>query len=364
MGLKWWNKANSKPENKKETKKQAFQTEVSIGNPKLCPVTLTQFQPAWKEQAYLRFSGIPYKLINSKFYGCHASGFYPQLFDGHFVLPKDEIMPHLIDKRVDIDKELTKTQLFESKAIKALVEEVLDPLLLALKWSSKDHIVKETVVRPMKKVLPNLFSMISPSLDEYRSMKICKVRNLNQLTIEQLLEKADEYYGALEIRLDDNSEFLFGGNPSSVDAVLFGHLANALVDFHLITLLPKFLFLTRFFNNIVDQYFSDSPPLIIISQKSFEDKEAYVASIAFANHINQLNAFNQIEASRICTEAAPVKDPFAKKRAFEDEFHEMAMPTEQKDVEPKEKTRIDGVTLGTGITFFAFMYYATWFLNI
>ncbi|CAN0493181.1 unnamed protein product, partial [Ectocarpus sp. 12 AP-2014] len=49
-------------------------------------MVVTQFRPAWEIQAHLRFVRLPYRVENSSYMGSAATGLYPALTDGQFVL--------------------------------------------------------------------------------------------------------------------------------------------------------------------------------------------------------------------------------------------------------------------------------------
>jgi Glutathione S-transferase N-terminal domain len=104
---------------------------VAVG-PGQPPPTLTQFRPAWTEQAYLRFAGVPYALENSRFADSAVTGPYPQFRDGSFCLPAAEVLGHLACYRRDLDHTLGAEERADSVAFAALVREQLAPLLLAV----------------------------------------------------------------------------------------------------------------------------------------------------------------------------------------------------------------------------------------
>lgn len=61
-----------------------------------------------------------------------------------------------------------------------------------------------------------------------------------------LIDRAKEMYAALDLRLGNSGgDFFFGAEPTSLDACVFGHLAEAWTLAGLLDLLPAFDNLAR-----------------------------------------------------------------------------------------------------------------------
>lgn len=61
----------------------------------------------------------------------------------------------------------------------------------------------------------------------------------------QLLEQARRLYSALDLRLGEQDAYFFGATPTSLDACVFGHLAEAWSVGDLLDLLPAFENMSR-----------------------------------------------------------------------------------------------------------------------
>jgi Glutathione S-transferase N-terminal domain len=136
MVFKWWGQSERQSAVKVLSKvgviAPPYQTEVHIANTSTEPLLLVQFQPAWAEQAYLRFAGIPYLVENSRLHDSANTSCYPQLMDGHFLLPARAILEHIKQHRCDLDADLSPDELADSVAFAAVVQEQLQPLAAAV----------------------------------------------------------------------------------------------------------------------------------------------------------------------------------------------------------------------------------------
>ena len=75
---------------------------------------------------------------------------------------------------------------------------------------------------------------------------------------EEIRSKAKDAYIALSLRLGENA-FFFGKEPTSIDAIIFGHLADVLAErAGLHTLLAEFPNLTAYYSRILATYFVSS----------------------------------------------------------------------------------------------------------
>ncbi|CAN0036267.1 unnamed protein product, partial [Hapterophycus canaliculatus] len=192
------------------------------------------------------------RVENSGYAGSAATGLYPALTDGQFVLTAEEASGHLARRRKDLDAALTKEEQAEAKAFMLLVREGLQPLLRVMRYSGDEGEVRQTVHPPMKKALTWPLTWWSPAAEARRSKRESAVRGLDELSKSDLIVRAKELYAALDLRLgsrtSDRSEeacFFFGSEPTSLDACVFGHLAEAWTIAGLLDLLPAFDNLSR-----------------------------------------------------------------------------------------------------------------------
>ncbi|CAK4208507.1 unnamed protein product [Aphanomyces euteiches] len=189
--------------------------------------TLHQFFPAWDVQAYIRFAQIKLHVVNAQYPEYEATGELPQLNDGHFLVPKDDIILHLQTYYQDLDAQLSASQRADSVAFRSLVQEKLQRVLLYCRWV--DPITYKEVTRPaVLQVMPFPLNRILP--------KLIHTRYSNAL-LETFPSKEHTYltardsYVALNARLEASSgPFFFGDRPTSLDAIVFGHVVDALGD--------------------------------------------------------------------------------------------------------------------------------------
>ncbi|KAF0694445.1 Aste57867_14678 [Aphanomyces stellatus] len=189
--------------------------------------TLHQFYPAWDVQAYIRFAQIKLHIVNSKYPEYEATGTLPQLNDGHFLVPKDDLIMHLQTYYHDLDAALTDSQRADVLAFRALVQEKLHRVLHYCRWV--DPITYKEVTRPaVQSAMPFPLNRLVPKLVHMRFT----ASSLETFpSKEHVYLAARDAYVALNARLDASpGPFFFGPQPSSLDAFVFGHLVDALSD--------------------------------------------------------------------------------------------------------------------------------------
>ena len=74
-------------------------------------------------------------------------------------------------------------------------------------------------------------------------------------SVDEGMAIAQEAYQSLETQLDGHDYLLHTTTPTTVDAVLWAHLADALCNVHLVILLADFPTLCKYFSRIYDKYF-------------------------------------------------------------------------------------------------------------
>ncbi|CAM9147425.1 unnamed protein product [Ectocarpus sp. 8 AP-2014] len=281
-------------------------------------MVVTQFRPAWEIQAHLRFVRLPYRVENSGYMGSAATGLYPALTDGQFVLRSEDAAGHIASRRSDVDVGLTEAEKVEAQALAMLVREGLQPLLRVMRYRGDEGEVRQTVHPPMKKALSWPLSWWSPAAEARRSKRESAVRGLDRLSKAELIGRAKDMYAALDLRLGNSKEaFFFGSRPTSLDAVVFGHLAEAWTIAALLDLLPAFDNLSRLFRRVCDDYFrpgSFPPPSsgdegVAESKKSGSEDRLRDAMLR-ADYVNSHNAFNQLAGCALCSEVPYIEDPY------------------------------------------------------
>ncbi len=103
-------------------------------------------------------------------------------------------------------------------------------------------------------------------------------------------------------------DFFFGSKATTFDALLFGHLADAMADLNFVVLLSQFENLTRFFNFVCGRVFSDKAELgvqyIVPGEINADSpRDAGLKMIKRADYVNRMNNYNQLRNSLICSQA-------------------------------------------------------------
>ncbi|EEY57486.1 uncharacterized protein PITG_00037 [Phytophthora infestans T30-4] len=196
-------------------------------------LVLHQFLPAWDVQAYLRVAGIQLHVHNSKYPTYEATGELPQLSDGNFLLPKEEIIMHLQTFHKDIDEFLTDQQRSESYAYRSMLSEKLQRVMLYCRWV--DSATYREVTRPhMKRHIPFPLSLFLPKKMHLDTMEQLRLYGIS--TKEQAYVIARDCYTALNAKLESaGTPYFFGDQPSALDVAVFGHIVDAMGNTQLVS---------------------------------------------------------------------------------------------------------------------------------
>jgi metaxin len=217
-------------------------------------LVLHQFLPAWDVQAYLRVAGIRLHVHNSKYPAYEATGELPQLSDGNFLLPKEEIIMHLQTFHTDIDEFLSDAQRSESYAYRTMLSEKLQRVMLYCRWV--DSATYREVTRPhMKRHIPFPLNLFLPKKMHMDTME--KLRSYGISTKEQAYVIARDCYTALNAKLESaGTNYFFGDKPSALDVAVFGHIVDALGNTQLVATVHQHApLLITLAERIRDEYF-------------------------------------------------------------------------------------------------------------
>jgi hypothetical protein len=237
-----------------------------------CPV-LHQFRPAWAPQAYLRFAGIRYHVQNRCFPECPARlGLLPALADGHFLVPAHDTVAHLAREHKNLDAGLSESELADSHAFATMVTSRLAAALAYYRWADNDGYEKRTLPE-MRRVVPLPFRWYM--LGALRSKQLATLRAAGHGTSSGAVDRkaaedmARECYRALNARLGasvggsggggggDGAAFFFRDDaPTTLDALVFGHVTDALADLSLGKIVRGYAHLIAHFERVRDRYFA------------------------------------------------------------------------------------------------------------
>ncbi|KAJ3176315.1 metaxin 1 [Geranomyces variabilis] len=178
--------------------------------------------------AYLQWSEVRWMVNECNNAAVSPRGELPMLRDGLLepVVGTAKIIAHLKKKGHDLDQHLSATQVAECLAYTSLVEEKLYEALLFSWWLEAQNVMKST--RPtIAKSLRGWAGMRIPTqLQQKAEARLKKYRKVAYKGKEtnEIYVLAREWYAALANKLG-NQQYFFGDRPSSLDAVVFGHLA-------------------------------------------------------------------------------------------------------------------------------------------
>ena len=275
-------------------------------------VTLFQYRPAWYEQSLLRFVGVDHVVVNSGFAATESTGALPclRVLSAESTALVGPIQPHQPEKSIGsylaerhpgrlADGELSDEQQILARGIQSMIEHELNPILQTLRY--QDEQAWDCVYRPQHiQAGSNSGNAWFPVASWFQAWSIRRVGQMNcqrhstWRTIPQAKQAAATAYDALEKQLrrtvgpsdgttkSVTSKYILGTTkPSLLDAMLWGHLAEALCDVHLIVILADFPHLLDYFQGIYEQHF----------RLAYDEPQEWKR---WNHEENKRNAFNQV----------------------------------------------------------------------
>eukprot|EP00521_Asterionellopsis_glacialis_P018290 CAMPEP_0195304322 /NCGR_PEP_ID=MMETSP0707-20130614/34238_1 /TAXON_ID=33640 /ORGANISM="Asterionellopsis glacialis, Strain CCMP134" /LENGTH=524 /DNA_ID=CAMNT_0040368097 /DNA_START=18 /DNA_END=1588 /DNA_ORIENTATION=+ len=189
------------------------------------------------------------------------------------------------EKNLDLDSNLTDTQKSLSHAYCCMIESRLNPILLALKFADEDawqnvhrhQCIRAATMTPAAAWNGNDSSNGAPTTPTSerrwfpfgswmqawgeRSVALKQLSlHHSRASVEVSRADARKCYEVFEAQLKQNSQsssYVLGTSaPSTLDAFLWAHLAEALGDVYLVTVLADFPHLAEYFQRFYDTYFA------------------------------------------------------------------------------------------------------------
>ncbi|XP_056449201.1 metaxin-1a [Gadus chalcogrammus] len=184
--------------------------------------------------AYAKFAGAPLKVQKISNPWRSPSGSLPALRTnkGEVLSRTSDIIIHLRKQKYNADYDLSAREGADTLAFSSLLEERLLPALIHTFWMDSKNYV-ELTRRWYAEHLPFPLSLVVPGrMQAAQQARLRLGRSDEALDGGEELEKelyhdAAECMNLLSQRLG-TSKFFFGDSPSSLDAVVFGHLAPLL----------------------------------------------------------------------------------------------------------------------------------------
>ncbi|XP_072139056.1 metaxin-1b isoform X1 [Mobula birostris] len=184
--------------------------------------------------AYARFSGAPVRVHKLSNPWRSPLGVLPALKTENDVLSQPlQILAYLRKQKYNADYGLSATQGADTMAFSSLIEEKLLPALIYTFWVDSKNYVSftrpwygEAIPFPLNFFLLN--RMHTRSLERLRLIRGGSWPESEEPEAEaEIFKDACECLTLLSQRLGSN-KFFFGDSPSSLDAIVFGHLAPLL----------------------------------------------------------------------------------------------------------------------------------------
>lgn len=216
-------------------------------------IILVQHRPAWLEQLVMRIAGVKHIVVNSCYAATEATGPLPYLQNSQILVGQAGILDYLKQQGNCLDQSLTPLRTSTSRAYTALISR-LEPVLLSLRFASDAW---EQVYR-RQYIQASGAAGRFPLASWFQAWSVRNVA-LKQLikvySVEESMAIAREVYQSLETQLDGHDTLLHTTSLTTVDAILWAHLADALCNVHLVMLLADFPILCKYFSRIYDTYF-------------------------------------------------------------------------------------------------------------
>ncbi len=120
-----------------------------------------------------------------------------------------------------------------------------------------------------------------------------------QIDLKKAVSMAGDVYGSLDYKLSESTKgnLLDTENLSFVDVLLFGHLAEALCDIHLVPILIEYEHLISFFQSTYEKYFGKEYQVQVNNNYNYNnsgDSDETLSWIKWNDRMNALNQFNRI----------------------------------------------------------------------
>lgn len=200
-------------------------------------IILYQFSPRWnlpnaspfcmKLETYLRMAKLPYqnKYVDDPRKSPKAK--LPYIRDGEQTVADSSFIIHYLTGKYGdtLDDALTPEQLAQRTAMQRLIEEHLYWIILYARWIDKNF-------WPLTKTaffndLPKIMQLILPELFRKSVIKAVYYEGIGRHSKNEIYLLGEEDLHAISIALG-SKPFFFGEKPTSIDASLYGFLANIL----------------------------------------------------------------------------------------------------------------------------------------
>ncbi|XP_073243464.1 metaxin-1-like isoform X2 [Porites lutea] len=177
---------------------------------------------------YAKFAGCPLKVNRSNNPWKSPVGKLPVLVSGEDVLTtSSKIMDYLREKNFNADYYLTAKQGADTLAFVSLVHRKLNPAILYTFWVDNSNYTKFTRPWYANRLPFPLNYFVPGKISRQTRQQVCEgvdSEETDDLLESKLYKEAQKCLHLLSIVLGDK-EFFFGDSPTTLDAVVFAHLA-------------------------------------------------------------------------------------------------------------------------------------------
>jgi len=200
-------------------------------------IKLVQFHPAFgvrnlspfclKLETYLRLAGIDYEIVRSNDTRRAPKGKLPYIVDGEVVMGDSALIINYLKAKFGdpLDAALSPEQRAQAVAWRALFE---DHLLFALLYSRWIDPAGWRTMRTLFDAMPLPLRLIVPGIARATVRKQILGQGMGRHTAQEIYRLGLQDLAAIETQLADKA-FMFGAEPTSLDATAYGFLAG-LID--------------------------------------------------------------------------------------------------------------------------------------
>lgn len=212
----------------------------------------------WGWIALLTWGQIPFQICVVNYPETAFSGPLPQVYSprDHKLLSSSEAL-HMIKTRANLDMTLSTTNKSLSTALCSVIQGTLRQCLLAICWVEDESY--SLTKREMQSSMPFPLGWILPSYTRQKQKMLVQLSSYN-LNYRSEIRQLYSVFSTLLV--ESGGRYCFGSHPSTVDALLFGHLCQAIKYPALQEILSKFPKLNEFHERIFNELNTSQQNLI------------------------------------------------------------------------------------------------------
>lgn len=215
-------------------------------------IIVHQFLPAWSIQAFMRFSNIPFTVNNSRYPRFAAHGDLPNVQHGSMFVGADRAIAYL--KRIgdhSLDDSLTDEQAAHLHALSTLVSTTLAEVeqWCLLHSDAHNSLISSVLPAPLSWFVPR-------AIRQQWSSRLQSGNMIDARWVKSVAMNAYRHLAALLAHSD--GPYFFGTQPTSLDALVFGHLATVRHLHAAAWVVEAAPSLCEYYSHVVKVYFTSS----------------------------------------------------------------------------------------------------------